>query len=398
MRKLHPRPVRPARGRDRAVDRVQAGRLHRAGHRPRPARGVPAGRGVQPLLRRRRPRDLGRARWPSCSRWPGPTTSSPASTWPRTAGPTRSTSRWRWPRAPASAASRSSRAWRSPASCTRRGAVTGVRTEHGDIEAEFVVNCAGMWARQLGAAAGVNIPLQAAEHYYLITEQIEGLVATVAGDRGPGSLRLLPRGGRRADDRPVRAGVRAVEGRRHPGRLLVRLHPARLGSDGAVRRGGDAAACPITLRDGHPDVLLRAGELHARPAAGGRRGARAAELLRRRRAELDRHPHRRRHRAGAGPLDPRPADPTSTSPASTSTACTATRRTPSTGATRTVESLGMVYQCHYPNRSMHDRPRRQGLAAPRPAGRRRRLLQGRQRLGGRRLVRAGRRRARRRGR
>ncbi|HEY7626435.1 MAG TPA: FAD-dependent oxidoreductase [Ilumatobacteraceae bacterium] len=57
----------------------------------------------------------------------------------------------------------------------RNGTVTGVRTEHGDIEAEYVVNCAGMWARQLGELAGVNIPLQAAEHYYLITETIEGL-------------------------------------------------------------------------------------------------------------------------------------------------------------------------------------------------------------------------------
>ncbi len=56
-----------------------------------------------------------------------------------------------------------------------RGAVTGVRTAAGDIEAQYVVNCAGMWARQLGALAGVDIPLQAAEHYYLITEQIEGL-------------------------------------------------------------------------------------------------------------------------------------------------------------------------------------------------------------------------------
>jgi 4-methylaminobutanoate oxidase (formaldehyde-forming) len=59
-----------------------------------------------------------------------------------------------------------------------RGAVTGVRTPFGDIEAEYVVNCAGMWARQLGAEAGVNIPLQAAEHYYLITEQIPGLTGT----------------------------------------------------------------------------------------------------------------------------------------------------------------------------------------------------------------------------
>jgi len=57
----------------------------------------------------------------------------------------------------------------------KRGAVTGVRTPYGDIEAEYVVNCAGMWARQLGAMAGVNIPNQAAEHYYLITEKIPGL-------------------------------------------------------------------------------------------------------------------------------------------------------------------------------------------------------------------------------
>jgi 4-methylaminobutanoate oxidase (formaldehyde-forming) len=55
------------------------------------------------------------------------------------------------------------------------GAVTGVTTPYGDIEAEYVVNCAGMWARQLGEQAGVNIPLQAAEHYYLITEEFEGI-------------------------------------------------------------------------------------------------------------------------------------------------------------------------------------------------------------------------------
>jgi heterotetrameric sarcosine oxidase gamma subunit len=60
---------------------------------------------------------------------------------------------------------------------TARGVVTGVRTPSGSIEAEYVVNCAGMWARQLGARAGVTIPLQAAEHYYLITEEIAGLSA-----------------------------------------------------------------------------------------------------------------------------------------------------------------------------------------------------------------------------
>ena len=58
---------------------------------------------------------------------------------------------------------------------TKRGAVTGVSTPFGDIEAEVVVNCAGMWARQLGEQLGVTIPNQAAEHYYLITERIPEL-------------------------------------------------------------------------------------------------------------------------------------------------------------------------------------------------------------------------------
>jgi len=56
-----------------------------------------------------------------------------------------------------------------------RGRVTGVVTDKGEIEAEYVVNCAGMWARELGLMAGVHVPLHAAEHYYLITEPIEGM-------------------------------------------------------------------------------------------------------------------------------------------------------------------------------------------------------------------------------
>ena len=60
---------------------------------------------------------------------------------------------------------------------TRNGTVTGVRTEKGEIRSEFVVNCAGMWARQLGEKSGVTIPNQAAEHYYLITDNIDGISA-----------------------------------------------------------------------------------------------------------------------------------------------------------------------------------------------------------------------------
>ncbi len=55
---------------------------------------------------------------------------------------------------------------------SRNGRVTGVQTPKGDIQAEVVVNCAGMWARQLGETSGITIPNQAAEHYYLITEEM----------------------------------------------------------------------------------------------------------------------------------------------------------------------------------------------------------------------------------
>jgi 4-methylaminobutanoate oxidase (formaldehyde-forming) len=55
------------------------------------------------------------------------------------------------------------------------GRVTGVVTTQGTIACEYVVNCAGMWARQFGEEHGVVIPNQAAEHYYLITENIPGI-------------------------------------------------------------------------------------------------------------------------------------------------------------------------------------------------------------------------------
>ena len=53
--------------------------------------------------------------------------------------------------------------------------VTGVATDDGDIRAELVVNCAGMWAREVGRMGGVNVPLQACEHFYVVTDLMEGL-------------------------------------------------------------------------------------------------------------------------------------------------------------------------------------------------------------------------------
>jgi glycine cleavage system aminomethyltransferase T/glycine/D-amino acid oxidase-like deaminating enzyme len=55
------------------------------------------------------------------------------------------------------------------------GRVTRVRTSGGDIATDTVVNCTGMWARDLGRPSGVSVPLHAAEHFYLVTEPIEGL-------------------------------------------------------------------------------------------------------------------------------------------------------------------------------------------------------------------------------
>ncbi len=59
------------------------------------------------------------------------------------------------------------------------GRVTGVNWEsaegQGHIEADFVVNCGGMWARDLGKMAGVNVPLHACEHFYIVSEAIAGL-------------------------------------------------------------------------------------------------------------------------------------------------------------------------------------------------------------------------------
>ena len=65
---------------------------------------------------------------------------------------------------------------------TPRARVSGVSAvasdgSDGRIECDVVVNCAGIWARQLGESNGVALPLQAAEHYYLVTEAIDGVHA-----------------------------------------------------------------------------------------------------------------------------------------------------------------------------------------------------------------------------
>jgi glycine cleavage system T protein len=65
------------------------------------------------------------------------------------------------------------------------GRITAVKTTRGDIACEKVVNCAGQWARQVGAMAGINVPLQPVKHQYIITEKIEGLATDAPTIRDP---------------------------------------------------------------------------------------------------------------------------------------------------------------------------------------------------------------------
>ncbi len=233
---------------------------------------------------------------------------------------------------------------------TRNGTVTGVRTAYGDIEAEYVVNCAGMWARQLGETVGVNIPLQAAEHYYLLTTPFDGIdgswpvledpasygyfreesgglmlglfepvcapwqVDRVPADFSFGTItpdwdRMSPYLARAMTRVPISMDVGVRDFFCGPESFTPDLAPilgeapelrnyfvaAGLNSIGILTGGGVGRTLARWIVDGRPDVDVTG-------------------------FHIDRlHPY---------------------------------QRNPQYRATRTVESLGMVYECHYPGRSM----------------------------------------------
>ncbi len=145
-----------------------------------------------------------------------------------------------------------------------RGRVTGVSTALGDIAAEYVVNCAGMWARQVGRMAGVSVPLHAAEHMYIVTRPMEGVIRGAPSVRDPDSY------------------------------IYIKEEVG-----GLVLGGFEPVAKPWGM-DG-----IRARELHPRHPPHRRRSTRGGELLRRRRLQLDRHPDLRRRRLGLGGMDRR---------------------------------------------------------------------------------------------
>lgn len=71
--------------------------------------------------------------------------------------------------------------------CIDSGRVKGVETTEGFVKADVVVNCAGMWARDLGRRSAVDVALHAAEHFYVITEPVAGVTVPLPTLREPGA-------------------------------------------------------------------------------------------------------------------------------------------------------------------------------------------------------------------
>lgn len=71
---------------------------------------------------------------------------------------------------------------------TEKGMVTGVETDQGQIKCEVVVNCAGMWARDLGLRNDIDIPLYAVEHFYALTETLDDTYPQMPTFRDPDGL------------------------------------------------------------------------------------------------------------------------------------------------------------------------------------------------------------------
>src|SRR5262245_28937381 len=70
----------------------------------------------------------------------------------------------------------------------KNGAVQGLRTSKGEIRCEVVVNCGGLWARELGQLCGVSVPVQAVQHQFMITEPIDGVKPGLSTLRDPERL------------------------------------------------------------------------------------------------------------------------------------------------------------------------------------------------------------------
>ena len=184
------------------------------------------------------------------------------------------------------------------------GRVTGVSTTGGEVTCEFVVNCAGMWAREIGRMAGVTVPLHASEHFYIVTEPMAGVTPDLPVLRDTDGyiyVREEVGGLLMGGFEPV-AKPWGMEG--IPADFAFSLLPE------------DWEHFQVLMEQAmHPDPRARdrAGaaprqrprELHARRPLPPGRGAGVPKLLRGRRLQLDRHRLGGGRRPGGGGVDRR---------------------------------------------------------------------------------------------
>ncbi|MEL6965202.1 MAG: FAD-binding oxidoreductase, partial [Pseudomonadota bacterium] len=62
---------------------------------------------------------------------------------------------------------------------TKNGRISGLETNRGPIACDAVALCTGLWSRQLGAMAGVEVPVWPCEHFYLLTKPVEGITGNM---------------------------------------------------------------------------------------------------------------------------------------------------------------------------------------------------------------------------
>ena len=115
-----------------------------------------------------------------------------------------------------------------------------VVTPHGTIRAEAVVNAGGLWAREVGRLVGLELPVLAMAHHYLVTEDLPEVLERERGAAALHRLRgrdLSAPGGQGPAARHLRAGLPALGRAHHARRLQPRAARARPGSDRAEPRG-----------------------------------------------------------------------------------------------------------------------------------------------------------------
>ena len=190
--------------------------------------------------------------------------------------------------------------YRTPASSRRNPRPDGswdVVTDKGTIVAEHVVNAGGLWAREVGRMVGLELPVLAMEHQYLITEDMPEVAASRQGDAAYHRFRRrdlhAPGGPRRHADRHLRARRRAVVGAAdalglRPRAAAERPRPHRAEPRGRLR------AFPGARARRHQARRQRPLHLRARRQPAGRAGAGPQELLGRLRRDGRVQPGRRR--------------------------------------------------------------------------------------------------------